>query len=162
MLNSSLSRGLILGKLLLARNQLGKHIASNVDDAFSGFGDLKTLDLSYNEIRTLPKSAFSTLRKLEYLNLSGNFLDSIIIIIIIIIIISLTSIFFQDKSRVWTAASQQHSVDKQPLATFWDLPFSHSDTSISRKSHLVTIRQLSIPGKVGAVPPLTRKHFQLA
>ena len=28
--------------------------------------------------------------------------------IIIIIIISLTSIFFQDKSRVWTAASQQH------------------------------------------------------
>ena len=30
------------------------------------------------------------------------------IIIIIIIIISLTSIFFQDKSRVWTAASQQH------------------------------------------------------
>ena len=32
----------------------------------------------------------------------------LIIIIIIIIIISLTSIFFQDKSRVWTAASQQH------------------------------------------------------
>ena len=32
----------------------------------------------------------------------------IFIIIIIIIIISLTSIFFQDKSRVWTAASQQH------------------------------------------------------
>ena len=31
-----------------------------------------------------------------------------IIIIIIIIIISLTSIFFQDESRVWTAASQQH------------------------------------------------------
>ena len=29
-------------------------------------------------------------------------------LIIIIIIISLTSIFFQDKSRVWTAASQQH------------------------------------------------------
>ena len=28
--------------------------------------------------------------------------------LIIIIIISLTSIFFQDKSRVWTAASQQH------------------------------------------------------
>ena len=26
----------------------------------------------------------------------------------LIIIISLTSIFFQDKSRVWTAASQQH------------------------------------------------------
>ena len=75
MLNSSLSKGLILGKLLLARNQLGKHIASNVEDTFSKFGDLRTLDLSYNEIKTLPKSAFSTLRKLEYLNLSGNFLD---------------------------------------------------------------------------------------
>ena len=31
-----------------------------------------------------------------------------VLVIIIIIIISLTSIFFQDKSRVWTAASQQH------------------------------------------------------
>ena len=30
------------------------------------------------------------------------------VIIIIIIIISLMSIFFQDQSRVWTAASQQH------------------------------------------------------
>ena len=29
--------------------------------------------------------------------------------------------------------------NNQPLATFWDLPFSHSDASISRKSHLVTI-----------------------
>ena len=50
--------------------------------------------------------------------------------IIIIILISLTSIFFQDKSRVWTAASQQHQVDNQPLATFWVFPFSHSDASI--------------------------------
>ena len=37
------------------------------------------------------------------------------------------------------AASLQHKVDNQPLATFWDLPFSHSDASISRKSCLVTI-----------------------
>ena len=80
-------------------------------------------------------------------------IQSQIIIIIIIIIISLMSIFFQDKSRAWTAASQQHYVDildNQPLATFWDLPFSHSDASISRKSRLVTIRQLFIPGKDGA------------
>ena len=55
-----------------------------------------------------------------------------------LIIISLTSIFFQDKSRVWTAASQQHYVDNQPLATFWDFPFIHSVASISRKSRLVT------------------------
>ena len=32
-------------------------------------------------------------------------------------IINLTSMFFQDQSRVWTAASQQHNVDNQPLAT---------------------------------------------
>ena len=43
----------------------------------------------------------------EYQNLK-HLLIVIIEIIIIIIIISLTSIFFQDKSRVWTAASQQH------------------------------------------------------
>ena len=29
-------------------------------------------------------------------------------------------------------------IENQPLATFWDLPFSHSDASILRKSHLVT------------------------
>ena len=33
------------------------------------------------------------------------------------IIIILMSIFFQDWSRVWTAVSQQHKVDDQPLAT---------------------------------------------
>ena len=46
--------------------------------------------------------AYSTL---SWLTIS---LQGIEFIIIIIIIISLTSIFFQDKSRVWTAASQQH------------------------------------------------------
>ena len=34
--------------------------------------------------------------------------------------------------------------DNQPLATFWDLPFSHSDASISRKSHLVTILKAAV------------------
>ena len=38
--------------------------------------------------------------------------------IIIIIIFNLMSLFFQDKSRLWTAASQQHKVDNQPLATW--------------------------------------------
>ena len=52
------------------------------------------------------------------------------------------------------AVFQQHKddkVDNQPLATlpFLDLSFSHSDASISRKSHLVTIRQLAIHGNVG-------------
>ena len=47
-------------------------------------------------------------------------------------------------------ASQQHKVDNQPLVTllFWDISFSHSYASISRKSRLVTIRQLSIHGNV--------------
>ena len=59
----------------------------------------------------------------------------IILTIIIIIIISLTFIFFQDQSRRWMAASQQHMVDKQPLATLpcRDLLFSSSDTSIFKK-----------------------------
>ena len=35
----------------------------------------------------------------------------------------------------WTAASQPHKVDDQPLATlpFWDFPFSQSDDSIFEK-----------------------------
>ena len=37
----------------------------------------------------------------------------------VLIIIILTSIFFQDQSRVWTAASKQHMVNNQPLV------FSH-------------------------------------
>ena len=35
----------------------------------------------------------------------------------VIINIILTSIFFNDQSQVWMAASQQHKVDNQPLAT---------------------------------------------
>ena len=35
----------------------------------------------------------------------------------IIVIINLTFMFFQDQSKAWTAASQQHKVDNQPLAT---------------------------------------------
>ena len=33
-----------------------------------------------------------------------------------IFITILTSTFYQNKSRVWTAASQQHKEDNQPLA----------------------------------------------
>ena len=43
--------------------------------------------------------------------------QSVTEITVIIIIISLTSIFFQDQSRIWMATSQQHKVDNQPLAT---------------------------------------------
>ena len=46
------------------------------------------------------------------------------------IIISLASIYLQDKSRVWMAASQQHMVENQPLATLRDFAFSHSEACI--------------------------------
>ena len=44
----------------------------------------------------------------------------------------LMSIFFQDLSRVWMAASQQHKVDKHfsTKFPFWGLLFNHHDTSI--------------------------------
>ena len=49
------------------------------------------------------------------------------------------------------AASKEHKVDNQPPVTFpfWDFSFSHSDSSISNKSLIVTIRLLSIHGNVG-------------
>ena len=80
---------------------------------------------------------------IKYLENLGFFLFAFFTIIIIITI-SLTSIFFQDQSRVWTAASQQHYIDNQPLSTFWDLSCSHSDASISRKSHPVTILKAAV------------------
>ena len=46
------------------------------------------------------------------------------------------------------ATTQQHKVDNQPLATFWDLPFSQSDASISRKSRPGTILKAAVyPGE---------------
>ena len=72
MLKASISRGVRLVKLLLANNQLGKHFAKDIEETFSSFGALRTLDLSNNNIRTLPKTTFVNLRQLEYLNLSEN------------------------------------------------------------------------------------------
>ena len=62
----------------------------------------------------------------------------------IIIIISLTSIFTQEQSRVWTAASQLHYSRQSTLTTYWDLLFSHSDACISRKSCLVGISKAAV------------------
>jgi len=39
---------------------------------------------------------------------------------------------------------QQYWVENEPIATFWDLWFSHSDASVSRKSHLVTISKAAV------------------
>ena len=68
----------------------------------------------------------------------------------LIIIISLTSILSQnDQGYEQLLPNSIYKVDNEPLATR-DFSFSHSDASILRKSCLITIRQLSIHGNVGA------------
>ena len=48
----------------------------------------------------------------------------------IIIIINLTSMFFQDQSRVWTAASQQHKIDMSGVKSFFpDSPVQNQTSS---------------------------------
>ena len=48
-------------------------------------------------------------------------------------------IFFQDQSRVWTAASQQYKVDNQPLATYHKAVVSfHFITNISPRKLIYT------------------------
>ena len=50
----------------------------------------------------------------------------VVVVVVVIIIISLTSIFFQYKSRVWTAAFPTAlGIDNQPFTKFWDFPYSH-------------------------------------
>ena len=77
MLQKSLSNGLVLHKLLLSHNRLGEHFANDNGETFSIYSDLRTLDLSFNGIRTLSKSTFGILKQLEVLDLTGNYLDSI-------------------------------------------------------------------------------------
>jgi hypothetical protein len=54
------------------------------------------------------------------------------------------------------AQGRQPAVDNQPLVTltFWDFLFSQSDGSISRKSHLVTIRHSELYYDMGKQNPL--------
>ena len=54
----------------------------------------------------------------------------------------------QDQSRVWTADSQQHKVDNQPLAT---LRISRLIIATFPCFSLVTIRHLSIHGNIAAI-----------
>ena len=80
---------------LLLEGQLSITVASSVHSKFVNlFTSFGFLELGWSVAKTFRN-------------------DSIIIIIIII----LTSTFFQDWSRVWKAASQQHKVEHQPLAT---------------------------------------------
>ena len=71
----------------------------------------------------------------------------------IIIIISLTSILFQDSIKGMDGCFPTASRRQPTFSDTRDFSFSHSDASISRTSHSVSIRQLvvyPIHGNVGA------------
>ena len=67
-----LNCNLIVESLFLADNQLGKQLGERGDQIFKHFRDLTKLDLTSNDIKSLPPSTFENLHKLEYLNLSKN------------------------------------------------------------------------------------------
>ena len=65
--------GLQVNSLLLSGNKLGEQLAGEKGDhVFQYFKDLVKLDLSSNDIKTLPFTIFENTTGLEYLNLSKN------------------------------------------------------------------------------------------
>ena len=72
-----LNKSLIVESLILSDNQLGKQMGERGDKIFKIFRNLTKLDLTSNNILTLPPSTFENLSKLEYLNLSKNSLLNI-------------------------------------------------------------------------------------
>ena len=74
----SVSKGLGVGKLLLAGNNLWEQLAQDVDgETFIHYSNLTELNLANNRIKKLPFGVFSKVPKLEILNLSGNSLQLI-------------------------------------------------------------------------------------
>ena len=69
---SILEKGLLVCTLLLHWNKLGEELSKHGDTIFRNFKDLKELDLTLNEIKTLPYSTFKNQEKIEVLNLSKN------------------------------------------------------------------------------------------
>ena len=76
-LGESIEVGLKLDGLLLSYNSLGRLLDADVGETFRNYRDLEKLDLSRNEIAILSAWVFENLAKLQSLNLSGNYLDSI-------------------------------------------------------------------------------------
>ena len=76
-LRESIQNGLLLGGLLLRHNYLGKILEIDEGEIFHDYFNLRTLDLSHNEITSLTGTIFKHLLHLEHLNLSQNSLDSI-------------------------------------------------------------------------------------
>ena len=70
--DEAMHRGLKVVSLRMSENQLSDELEKRGDTIFKYFSDLTELDLSANNIKTLPKSIFAHLDKLENLNLSRN------------------------------------------------------------------------------------------
>ena len=66
-----------ISNLLLSENQLGAELGDEGILVFANFKDLYELDLSSNNIKTLPQSIFENLDKLEFLHLKRNSLLTI-------------------------------------------------------------------------------------
>ena len=77
-LQSALKKGLKVRKLLLNDNRLGHQFEkSSPDKVFEKYPDLEMLDMTSNEIKTLPVNVFKNQSKLTRLNLSKNYLSFI-------------------------------------------------------------------------------------
>ena len=74
----SVSRGLIMGKLLLSGNNLWEQLAQDENgETFFHYSNLTELNLANNRIKTLPVGVFNNVPKLTILNLSSNSLQLI-------------------------------------------------------------------------------------
>ena len=71
------NNGLVVHGLILSENRLGGELEKYGDRIFTNFHVLAELDLSSNDIKTLPSSVFENLGQLEYLSLSRNALNLI-------------------------------------------------------------------------------------
>ena len=75
--NKSIKNGLKVVSLSMSENRLGRELAKNGDKAFAYFKDLSKLDLSANDITTLPDSIFGNNTCLTRINLARNLLSVI-------------------------------------------------------------------------------------
>ena len=70
--SESLENGLRVGGLLLTKNKLGEQLGRSDEQIFKLLRHLRVLDLSFNEIKNLPNTAFKNNKSLKILNLSPN------------------------------------------------------------------------------------------
>ena len=75
--DNSIKNGLKVVNLSMSGNRLGRELATNGDEVFAYFRDLNKLDLSTNDITTLPDSIFGNNACLTRINLARNLLSVI-------------------------------------------------------------------------------------